>query len=158
MQSPGEHLRAEIGRLGLDQAKLGAAIGVSRQSINNIINGRQQVSRAMAKKLGALTGCADDYWLRNSFKPRMEIAEPPQPVAQPPCKRKPKRITEPFHAFVRKLPDAPEDDLVKEIKAAPELAAVATWAQLRFHFVQQRADDKKLVAARALWKKYVGSV
>ncbi|MFN3658685.1 MAG: dCTP deaminase domain-containing protein [Pseudolabrys sp.] len=64
---PGEHLRAEIERLGLDQIAVSRATGVSRQSINNIINGRQAISRAMASKLGRLTGHSSDYWLRASF-------------------------------------------------------------------------------------------
>lgn len=65
--SPGEHLRAEIERLGLDQVAVAEATDVSRQTINNIINGRQQISRAMATKLGRLTGRSSDYWLRASF-------------------------------------------------------------------------------------------
>ena len=65
--SPGQHLRAEIRRLGLDQIAVSQAAGVSRQSINNIVNGRQRISRAMAAKLGRLTGHSSDYWLRASF-------------------------------------------------------------------------------------------
>lgn len=65
--TPGEHLRAEIERLGLDQVAVSAATGVSRQSINYIVNGRQPISRAMAAKLGRLTGHEADYWLRASF-------------------------------------------------------------------------------------------
>lgn len=65
--APGEHLRAEIERLGLDQVAVGKATGVSRQSVNNIINGRQQISRAMAAKLGRLTGHSSDYWLSAYF-------------------------------------------------------------------------------------------
>jgi deoxycytidine triphosphate deaminase/addiction module HigA family antidote len=64
---PGDHLRAEIERLGLDQIEVSRATGVSRQSINNIINGRQPISRAMAGKLGHLTGQSSDYWLRAEF-------------------------------------------------------------------------------------------
>lgn len=67
--TPGEHLRAEIERLGLDQVAVSQATGVSRQSINNIVNGRQPISRAMAGKLGRLTGRSSDYWLRASFPP-----------------------------------------------------------------------------------------
>jgi len=63
----GEHLRAEIERLGLDQVAVSQATGVSRQTINNIVNGRQPISRAMAGKLGRLTGRSSDYWLRISF-------------------------------------------------------------------------------------------
>ena len=65
--TPGAHLRAEIQRLGLDQVAVSKATGVSRQSINNIINGRQPISRAMAGKLGRLTGRGSDYWLAAIF-------------------------------------------------------------------------------------------
>ncbi len=68
--TPGEHLRAEFERLGLDQVAVSEATGVSRQSINYIVNGRQPISRAMAAKLGRLTGHAPDYWLRASFPRR----------------------------------------------------------------------------------------
>jgi deoxycytidine triphosphate deaminase/addiction module HigA family antidote len=73
--TPAEHLRAEIERLGLDQGEVSNATGVSRQSINNIVNGRQPISRAMAARLGRLTGRSSDYWLRASF-PRL-LASPP---------------------------------------------------------------------------------
>ncbi len=65
--TPGEHLRAEIERLGLDQVAVSQATGVSRETINNIVNGRQPISRAMAGKLGRLTGRSSDYWLRAAF-------------------------------------------------------------------------------------------
>jgi dCTP deaminase len=68
--TPGEHLRAEIERLGLDQVAVSQATGVSRQTINNIVNGRQPISRAMAGKLGRLTGRSSDYWLRAAFPRR----------------------------------------------------------------------------------------
>ena len=72
--TPGQHLRAEIERLGLDQVVVRKATGVSRQTINNIVNDRQPISRAMAGKLGRLTGRSSDYWLRASFSiaPRAE--------------------------------------------------------------------------------------
>lgn len=65
--TPGAHLRAEILRLGLGQVAVSKATGVTRQTINNIINGRQPVSRAMAGKLGRLTGHSSDYWLAEYF-------------------------------------------------------------------------------------------
>ena len=64
---PGDHLRAELARLGLDQGAASRATGASRQSINNIVNGRQAISRAMAAKLGRITGRDSDYWLQASF-------------------------------------------------------------------------------------------
>ena len=65
--APGAHLRAVLGKLGLDQVAVSEATGVSRQTINNIINGRQAISRAMAGKLGRLTGHSSDYWLSERF-------------------------------------------------------------------------------------------
>src|SRR5262245_28622657 len=65
--TPGEHLRREIERLNLDQVAVAEATGVSRQTINNIVNNRQDISRAMAAKLGRLTGRSSDYWLQSSF-------------------------------------------------------------------------------------------
>jgi deoxycytidine triphosphate deaminase/addiction module HigA family antidote len=72
--TPGQHLRAEIERLGLDQVAMCKAAGVSRQTINNIVNDRQAISRAMAGKLARITGRSSDYWLRASFSsaPRAE--------------------------------------------------------------------------------------
>lgn len=82
--SPGEHLRAEIERLGLDQVAVSQAAGVSRQTINNIVNGRQPISRAMAGKLGRITGHSSDYWLRGSFARALASARgAASPVEQP---------------------------------------------------------------------------
>ena len=84
--TPAEHLRAEIERLGLDQVAVSEATGVSRQSINYIVNGRQPISRAMAAKLGRLTGHEPDYWLRASFpRPGGAIVaeDKPTPAAAP---------------------------------------------------------------------------
>jgi len=69
--TPGEHLRLELKRLALNQTELARALDISRQTINNVINGRQPVSRALARKLGSITGKPSDYWLRDSY------ADPP---------------------------------------------------------------------------------
>jgi dCTP deaminase len=65
--TPGAHLRAEIQRLGLDQGVVASETEVSRQTVNNIVNDRQPISRSMAAKLGRVTGQSSDYWLRASF-------------------------------------------------------------------------------------------
>jgi addiction module HigA family antidote len=77
--TPGAHLRAEIERLRLDQGAVAQATGVSRQTINNLVNDRQAISRAMAAKLGRLTGRSSDYWLRSHYPnpaAKHEFAEP----------------------------------------------------------------------------------
>lgn len=81
--SPGAHLRAEMERLGLDQAALAEATGVSRQTVNNIVNNRQAISRPMAAKLGRLTGQSSDYWLRSAFIGR-KASQPWRDADEPP--------------------------------------------------------------------------
>jgi len=66
--TPGEHLRAELARLGLNQSAVANAAGVTRQTINNIVNDRQAISRAMAARLGRITGRSADYWLKEAFE------------------------------------------------------------------------------------------
>jgi addiction module HigA family antidote len=78
--TPGDHLRAEIERLGLDQVAIAEATGVSRQTINNIVNGRQAISRVMAARLGRLTGRSSDYWLRSLFADNETTTAPPNDV------------------------------------------------------------------------------
>ncbi len=65
--TPGAHLRSEIQRLGLDQGVIASETEVSRQTINNIVNDRQPISRSMAAKLARVTGQSSDYWLRSSY-------------------------------------------------------------------------------------------
>src|SRR5689334_10537 len=63
----GEHLRAEMQRLGLNQVSLSKALGVTRQTVNNVINGRRPISRGMSAALAGLTRRPLDYWLQSSF-------------------------------------------------------------------------------------------
>ncbi len=83
---PGEMLREDfLSDYGLTVSRLAEAVGVSRQSINNIVNGRQPISRAMAGKLGRLTGHSSDYWLRAVFPraPAVSAARGKQAPAEP---------------------------------------------------------------------------
>src|SRR3954468_1759024 len=79
VRTPGEHLRAEMQRLGFDQGTLAQALGVSRQSVNNIVTDRLPISRPMAGKLARVTGYSSDYWLQDAFTekgPAMRAARP----------------------------------------------------------------------------------
>lgn len=67
--SPGEHLRAEMRRLCLNQVTLSRALGVTRQTVNNVINDRLPISRALSTALGQLTHRPPDYWLQSAFAP-----------------------------------------------------------------------------------------
>lgn len=66
--SAAEYLEDQLKQRGLDQLQLAELTGVSRQTINAIVRGRQPISRAMSAKLGKLFGQPPDFWLREQFR------------------------------------------------------------------------------------------
>lgn len=48
---------------GLTVARLSSAMGVSRQSINELLRGRRAVSTEMALRLARLFGNSAEFWL-----------------------------------------------------------------------------------------------
>ena len=61
---PGAMLREDfLADFGLTVSQLAAAIGVSRQSINELLRGRRAVTPAMALRLAKLFGNSAEFWL-----------------------------------------------------------------------------------------------
>jgi addiction module HigA family antidote len=61
---PGEMLRADfMPDHGLTVAGLAQALGVSRQSINELLRGHRALSPEMALRLSRLFGNSADFWL-----------------------------------------------------------------------------------------------
>jgi addiction module HigA family antidote len=61
---PGEMLREDfMPDFGLTVAALADAVGVSRQSINELLRERRAVSPEMALRLGRLFGNSPEFWL-----------------------------------------------------------------------------------------------
>ncbi|MCL4264439.1 MAG: HigA family addiction module antidote protein [Anaerolineae bacterium] len=61
---PGEMLREDfLPDYGLTAASLAEAIGVSRQSINELLRERRRVSPEMALRLARLFGNSPEFWL-----------------------------------------------------------------------------------------------
>lgn len=62
--SPGEVLRDEIGvQVGIRQEDLAAAMGVSRLTVSQIINGKRAVTAEMAVRLGRVLDTSPEFWL-----------------------------------------------------------------------------------------------
>ena len=62
---PGEMLREDfLPDYGLTVSSLAEAVGVSRQSINELLRGRRAVSPEMALRLARLFGNSPEFWLR----------------------------------------------------------------------------------------------
>ena len=61
---PGEALREEfMPDYGLTVASLAKRLGVSRQSVNEVVRERRAVSTEMAMRLSRLFGTSAEYWL-----------------------------------------------------------------------------------------------
>lgn len=61
---PGEMLAEDfLPDYGLTIAGLARALGVSRQSVNELLRGRRAVSPEMALRLGRLFGNSPEFWL-----------------------------------------------------------------------------------------------
>lgn len=62
--SPGEFMTEDIlVEYGLTQGALAKALGVSRRSINQIVNNRRAITADMALRLARYTGGTADFWL-----------------------------------------------------------------------------------------------
>lgn len=62
--SPGQVLRDLIGDLGgVTQEELAEALGVSRYSVNQLVNGRRNVTAEMALRLSKAFGTSPEFWL-----------------------------------------------------------------------------------------------
>lgn len=61
---PGEMLREDfLPDFELTASSLARAIGVSRQTVNELLRGRRSVSPQMALRLGKLFGNSPEFWL-----------------------------------------------------------------------------------------------
>jgi len=86
---PGEVLREEyMPELGLSVAKLAAMLGVSRQSVNELVHERRSLSPDMALRLARLFDVSPQYWLNlqrnvdlwDTFNSSREAIESIQPL------------------------------------------------------------------------------
>jgi antitoxin HigA-1 len=73
---PGEHLREDIlPALGKSKTEIAALLGVSRQTLYDVINEKQPVTANLAVRLGKLCGDGPDIWLRMQQIYDRQIAE-----------------------------------------------------------------------------------
>ncbi len=61
---PGVYIaRGLLKDYGFTQQQLADELGVSRRTVNQLVNGRRGVSADMALRLGKLTNTSPEYWL-----------------------------------------------------------------------------------------------
>jgi len=61
---PGGLIGGDIEALGLTVARAAKALGVTRQQLYNVINGKSAISAEMAVRLEKAIGGPADFWLR----------------------------------------------------------------------------------------------
>jgi antitoxin HigA-1 len=61
---PGELLKDNVDELGLSVAEAAKGLGVTRQQLYNVINGRSAITPEMAVRLEKALGGTADLWLR----------------------------------------------------------------------------------------------
>ena len=61
--TPGEILRDVLVALNVTQDHFADALGVSRYSVNQLINDRRSVTAEMALRLSRVTGSKPEFWL-----------------------------------------------------------------------------------------------
>lgn len=73
---PGAMLREDyIPDYGLTVATLAEKLGVSRQTVNEIVNERRSISPAMALRLARLFGNTPDFWINAQKSVDLWIAQ-----------------------------------------------------------------------------------
>ena len=88
---PGEMLNADfMPDYGLTVAGLAGAVGVSRQSINELLRGRRAVSPEMALRLSRLFGNSPEFWL--NAQRAVDLWDAAQAIQEDVARIKPLRV------------------------------------------------------------------
>lgn len=73
---PGELVADSLNELGLSIAEAAKGLGVTRQALYNVINGKSGVSPEMAVRLAKGIGSTADTWLRMQMNYDLSRLEP----------------------------------------------------------------------------------
>jgi antitoxin HigA-1 len=72
---PGEFLRETLDDLGLTQAALAGAIGVSPMRVSHLLRGDRPVTAELALRLGRALGQTPQYWLNLQTAYDLKVAQ-----------------------------------------------------------------------------------
>ena len=71
---PGEILREDVlPALGRPKAEIARLLGVSRQSLYDVLDGKQSLTPSMALRVGKLTGTTAESWARMQLAYDLQI-------------------------------------------------------------------------------------
>ena len=73
---PGEILREDVlPALGRPKTEIARLLGISRQTLYDILNERQPITAKMAMRIGKMCGNGPDIWLKMQGRYDLKIAE-----------------------------------------------------------------------------------
>lgn len=73
---PGEILREDVlPALGRPKTEIARLLGISRQTLYDVLNEKQPITANLALRIGKLVGGGADIWLRMQQRYDLEIAE-----------------------------------------------------------------------------------
>jgi antitoxin HigA-1 len=73
---PGEMLREDVlPALGRSKTEIARLLGISRQTLYDILNEKQPITAQMALRIGKLCGNGGDIWIRLQTRYDMQMAE-----------------------------------------------------------------------------------
>jgi addiction module HigA family antidote len=73
---PGETLREDVvPALGKSKTEIAKLLGVSRQTLYDVLNEKQPITANLALRIGKLVGGGPDIWLRMQMRYDLEIAQ-----------------------------------------------------------------------------------
>ena len=72
---PGEFIREILDELGMTQADLARAVGLSTMRISHVVNGRRPVNAEMALLFGKAFGQTPQYWINLQAAYDLKTAE-----------------------------------------------------------------------------------
>jgi len=88
---PGEMLREDfLPDFGLSVAALADALGVSRQTVNELLRGRRALSPEMALRLAQLFGNSPEFWL--NVQRAVDLWDASQSLGESLCRIKPLKV------------------------------------------------------------------
>ena len=92
---PAEGLREDVlPALGMSKTEFAKALGVSRQTLYDLLDEKQGITAAMAVKLEAVVGGSAEFWLRRQATYDLWKARKQVDVSKLKRLREPKRIRE----------------------------------------------------------------
>src|ERR1700685_744507 len=72
---PGEHLREELGTLGMSAAELSRQIGVPTNRVTGILNGQRSITGDTALRLAHFFGTSPEFWMNLQSLYELRLAQ-----------------------------------------------------------------------------------